>query len=241
MSALCVEHIDMIFGEGPTATQVLFGVSAKIERGEFVALMGPSGSGKSTFLSIAGTLLSPSRGQISIAGTDTKGLSEGELGTLRNRHLGFVFQFHHLLPDFSAIDNVLMPVYGHQHRIDKKGLARAEGLLFRVGLLDRRDSRASELSGGQKQRVAVARALIMKPDLVLADEPTGNLDRNSSNEVMQLLEQLSQEEGTAFLISTHDRSIADRCSRVLVMEDGRFSEGNEQARDGGSQIPQRAW
>jgi len=223
-SAISVEHVDMIFGDGPTATQVLFDVNARIERGEFVALMGPSGSGKSTFLSIAGTLLSPSSGQIRIAGIDTKGLSEGELGTLRNRHLGFVFQFHHLLPDFTAIDNVLMPAYGNQHRIDDNSRARAEGLLDRVGLLDRKDSRASELSGGQKQRIAVARALIMKPDLVLADEPTGNLDRGSSNEVMELLEQLSQEEGTAFLISTHDRSIADRCSRVLTMEDGRFSD-----------------
>lgn len=221
--ALEAKHIDKVFGDESTAIQVLFEVSATIECGEFVALMGPSGSGKSTFLSIAGTLLSPSRGEVCIAGIATTGLSQEELGRLRNRHLGFVFQFHHLLPDFSAIDNVLMPVYGQQHHIDRISRTRAEGLLERVGLLERKDSRASELSGGQKQRVAVARALIMKPDLVLADEPTGNLDRASSNEVMALLEQLSQEEGTAFLISTHDRSIADRCRRILLMEDGRFT------------------
>ncbi len=220
--ALKAEHIDKVFGEGATTTQVLFDVSATIERGEFVALMGPSGSGKSTFLSIAGTLLSPTRGEVQIAGITTQGLSQDKLGGLRNRHLGFVFQFHHLLPDFTAIENVLMPAYGNQHQIDRASRTRAEGLLDRVGLLDRKGSRASELSGGQKQRVAVARALIMQPDLVLADEPTGNLDRSSSNEVMDLLEQLSREEGTAFLISTHDRSIAERCSRTLQMEDGRF-------------------
>jgi len=222
--ALEVAHVDKLFGQGATATQVLFDVSANIEGGEFVALMGPSGSGKSTFLSIAGTLLSPTRGEISIAGIATQGLSQQALGRLRNRHLGFVFQFHHLLPDFSAIDNVLMPVYGAQRRIDRASRIRAEGLLDRVGLLDRKDSRASELSGGQKQRVAVARALIMKPALVLADEPTGNLDRKASDEVMQLLEQLSREEAIAFLVSTHDQRIADRCSRKLLMEDGRFTD-----------------
>ena len=226
MTALDVQHVDKVFGEGATQAQVLFDVSATIEGADFVALMGPSGSGKSTFLSIAGTLLSPTRGEVSIAGIATKDLAQTELARVRNRHLGFVFQFHHLLPDFTAIDNVLMPVYGNQHQIDRASRTRAQGLLERVGLLDRADSRASDLSGGQKQRVAVARALIMKPDLVLADEPTGNLDSASSNEVMELLQQLSKEEGTAFLISTHDRNIADRCSRVLLMEDGRFKSGD---------------
>lgn len=222
MTALTVLHVDKVFGTGESASQVLFDVSATVERGEFVGLMGPSGCGKSTFLSIAGTLLSPTRGEVIIADTPATGRSASALSTLRNQHLGFVFQFHHLLPDFSAIDNVLMPVYGTHSRISAEYRARAQGLLERVGLSARSASLASQLSGGQKQRVAVARALIMQPDLVLADEPTGNLDRAASNEVMGLLGSLSKEEGTAFLISTHDRDIAARCSRVLAMQDGRF-------------------
>jgi lipoprotein-releasing system ATP-binding protein len=139
---------------------------------------------------------------------------------MRNRHLGFVFQFHHLLEDFTALENVLMPVYGAHGRVDVGWHRRGRALLERVGLADRMSFRASKLSGGQKQRVAVARALVMKPELVLADEPTGNLDRASSDEVMRLLRGLSREDGTAFLISTHDESIAQRCDRILSMQDG---------------------
>ncbi len=215
--------IVMTFGEGESATQVLRGVSAKLVRGEFVALVGPSGSGKSTFLSIAGTLLTPTSGALRIAGDDVIGLRERALSLVRNQHLGFVFQAHHLLEDFSALENVLMPGYGAHPRIEAKLGDRARGLLERVGLADRMGFRTSKLSGGQKQRVAVARALVMNPELVLADEPTGNLDRQSSDEVLLLLRELSRDEGTAFLISTHDESIARRCDRVLTMEDGRLS------------------
>lgn len=218
------EDIVKTFGEGETATRVLRGVSTQIRRGEFVALVGPSGSGKSTFLSIAGTLLTPSGGSLRIAGDNVLGLHEKELAEVRNRHLGFVFQFHHLLEDFSALENVLMPVYGAHARLGVTFVERARALLERVGLSDRMEFRTAKLSGGQKQRVAVARALIMKPEIVLADEPTGNLDRKSSDEVLLLLRELSRDEGTAFFISTHDESIAQRCDRILTMEDGELSD-----------------
>lgn len=222
MSVLEATDIVKTFGEGEAATRVLRGVSATLERGEFVALVGPSGAGKSTFLSIAGTLLTPSGGSLRIAGASVLGLRERALSKVRNRHLGFVFQFHHLLEDFSALENVVMPVYGAHRWVDAVSLERARQLLDRVGLSHRMTFRTSKLSGGQKQRVAVARALIMKPELVLADEPTGNLDRVSSDEVIALLRELSHDEGTAFLISTHDESIALRCDRTLTMEDGRW-------------------
>jgi len=224
-SVLVATDIVKTFGEGEWATLVLRGVSATIERGEFVALVGPSGSGKSTFLSVAGTLLTPTSGTLAIAGKSALGLGEEELSQLRNKHLGFVFQFHHLLEDFTALENVLMPVYGAQAWIDAKFSERARTLLERVGLSHRMEFRTSKLSGGQKQRVAVARALMMKPDLVLADEPTGNLDRASSDDVIRLLRELSRDEGTAFLISTHDESIARHCDRILAMEDGLLRAG----------------
>jgi lipoprotein-releasing system ATP-binding protein len=224
MSVLEAASIVKIFGEGEAATVVLRGVSANVARGEFVALVGPSGSGKSTFLSIAGTLLTPTRGTLRIAGEDALGLHEHALSQLRNRHLGFVFQFHHLLEDFTALENVLMPVYGAQPRIDAAQRQRAMTLLQRVGLSHRMTFRTAKLSGGQKQRVAVARALVMKPELVLADEPTGNLDRASSDDVMELLRELSRDEGTAFLISTHDPSIARGCDRILSMRDGLITD-----------------
>jgi lipoprotein-releasing system ATP-binding protein len=220
MSVLEATDIQKTFGEGEAATIVLRGISARVEKGECVALVGPSGSGKSTFLSIVGTLLTPSAGTLRIAGDDVLGLHESALSQVRNRHLGFVFQFHHLLEDFTALENVLMPVYGAHAWIDTVSVERARGLLARVGLSNRASSRASKLSGGQKQRVAVARSLMMRPELVLADEPTGNLDRANSDDVMRLLRELSRDEGTAFLISTHDESIAMRCDRVLSLVDG---------------------
>ena len=224
MSVLEATDIVKTFGEGTAATRVLRGVSAMVERGEFVALVGPSGAGKSTFLSIAGTLLTPSSGSLRIAGASVLGLGERALSEVRNRHLGFVFQFHHLLEDFTALENVVMPVYGAHPWVDQVSLDRARQLLDRVGLSHRMTFRTSKLSGGQKQRVAVARALIMKPELVLADEPTGNLDRASSDDVIALLRELSHDEGTAFLISTHDESIARRCDRILTMQDGRLRD-----------------
>ena len=227
MNVLEATDIVQVFGDGETATTVLRGVSASVAAGELVALVGPSGSGKSTFLSIAGTLLTPTAGALRIAGRPALGLHEHAVCALRNRDLGFVFQFHHLLEDFTAFENVVMPIHGARVRIDAAWRARAHGLLARVGLADRMSYRASKLSGGQKQRVAVARALIMNPELVLADEPTGNLDRASSDHVMGLLRELSREEDTAVFISTHDESIAQRCDRILSMQDGRLVEPSQ--------------
>lgn len=226
MSALVATAIVKTFGTGEAETRVLRGISMTIADGEFVALVGPSGSGKSTFLSIAGTLLTPTSGTLDVANVTALGLPERDLAQLRNRHLGFVFQFHHLLADFTALENVLMPVYGARARIDAASRARAHMLLDRVGLATRISFRPAALSGGQRQRVAVARAMIMKPELVLADEPTGNLDRASSNEVIALLREISRDERTAFLLSTHDETIARRCDRIVTMEDGRIILGS---------------
>jgi lipoprotein-releasing system ATP-binding protein len=226
MTALRTENVHMRFGEGESETHVLDDISVTVEDGAFLALMGPSGSGKSTLLSVAGTLLSPSEGKVFVAGMETTRLGQAELAALRNRNVGFVFQFHHLLPDFTALENVLMPVYGRQQRIDRASRERARELLVRVGLQERLDFAASALSGGQKQRVAVARALIMKPALILADEPTGNLDRASSNSVLGLMRELSREEEIAFLVSTHDEAIARACDRTILLDDGRLVSEN---------------
>ncbi len=211
------------FVDGDVETRVLKGVDFEIQAGEFVALMGPSGSGKSTLLSILGTLLRPTSGEIEIQGVATSAMDDAALTRYRNRTLGFVFQAHHLLPDFSALENVLFPSYAREGRETPPAVARATDLLRRVGLGDRLSYRATKLSGGQKQRVAVARALMMKPRLVLADEPTGNLDLENSNALMRLLRELAASEHTAFLISSHDQSIADRCDRISHIVDGRIA------------------
>jgi lipoprotein-releasing system ATP-binding protein len=212
------------FDDGEVETRVLKGVDLEIGRGEFVALMGPSGSGKSTLLSILGTLLRPTGGEVEVAGFPTSHLSEREITGLRNRHIGFVFQFHHLLPDFTALENVLFPTYAQFGGERPESRERASELLARVGLADRAGYRSTKLSGGQKQRVAVARAIVNRPDIVLADEPTGNLDRESSAQVMALLRDVRDEEGTSFLISTHDPEVAAACDRVIHMVDGRIRE-----------------
>ncbi len=212
------------FHDGELETQVLKGIDFAIQPSEFVALMGPSGSGKSTLLSILGTLLRPTSGEVEILGVATSSMDDDELTRYRNRTLGFVFQAHHLLPDFTALENVLFPSYACFGSETAESVARASALLARVGLTDRARYRATKLSGGQKQRVAAARALMMKPRLVLADEPTGNLDLESSNELMRLLRELAESERTAFLISTHDQSIADRCDRIVHIVDGRIAD-----------------
>ncbi len=209
------------FTDGEFETPVLKGIDLALERGEFVALMGPSGSGKSTLLAILGTLLRPTAGAVEIAGRDTTGLSESELTRFRNRHLGFVFQMHHLLPDFSALENVLFPSLPQGGASRPGVMERALEELERVGLQDRLHYRPAALSGGQKQRVAVARALMNRPDVVLADEPTGNLDRESSASVMGLMRELCRAEGMTFLISTHDAEVATACDRIIRLVDGR--------------------
>ncbi len=219
---LRARQIVKTFHDGELDTQVLKGIDLEIAAGDFLALMGPSGSGKSTLMAILGTLLRPTSGTLEVAGKSTHEVADAALTGFRNRHLGFVFQFHHLLPDFTARENVMFPALAHHGRETAQARQRATALLQRVGLGHRLDYKASKLSGGQKQRVALARAVMMKPELVLADEPTGNLDRETAGEVMALLQEMRASEGTAFLISTHDPQIAARCDRVIQIVDGRI-------------------
>jgi lipoprotein-releasing system ATP-binding protein len=222
MSLLIASDIVKTFLNGEEETKVLKGVDLTLETGEMVALEGPSGSGKSTLLSVLGLLLTPTSGSLELADETVTGLSERSISQVRNSKLGFVFQFHHLLPDFSALENVAFPAAAPAGGISKDMRERAKMLLDRVGLADRRDFRPSRLSGGQKQRVAIARALMNKPLLVLADEPTGNLDRESSDQVLALMREINASEGTTFLICTHDHSVAERCDRRIYMLDGKI-------------------
>jgi len=224
MTALLqIDDLRKVYRNGEVTTQVLRGLSFEINAGEFVALLGPSGSGKSTLLSILGTLLRPTSGTFTMLGRDLVAASDAELTAFRNQYIGFVFQYHHLLPDFTALENVMFPASTQTRRETPKAAARAAMLLKRVGLADRMNYKATRLSGGQKQRVAVARALMNRPALVLADEPTGNLDRESAEQVMQLLAEINAESGTTFLISTHDADIARRCQRRITVVDGRLA------------------
>ena len=218
---LLVEDLVKTFEEGDNAVTVLNGLTLRIERGELVALLGPSGSGKSTLLSILGTLMRPTTGRYDMLGVGLIGAADVALTEFRNRHIGFVFQAHHLLPDFTALENTMFPAATAKGRETAADRRRASELLDRVGLSERRDFLASKLSGGQKQRVAVARALMNSPELVLADEPTGNLDRENADRVMSLLTEINAADETTFLISTHDDQIAGRCRRQVRLLDGR--------------------
>jgi lipoprotein-releasing system ATP-binding protein len=211
-------------------TVALAAADLTLARGELVALVGPSGSGKSTLLNLIGLLDRPTAGQIVLAGEDTTGLDDAALTALRGRTLGFVFQYHHLLPAFTALENVMLPEWGDVGFASKDLRSRAEALLREVGLTERMGYRASALSGGQQQRVAIARALIRTPPLVLADEPTGNLDTESSNEVFRLIRRFNVEDRTTFLIVTHDPRVSERCDRVVQLVDGRIHSDRLTAR-----------
>ncbi len=202
--------------------EVLHGVSLRIDAGEFVALIGPSGSGKSTLLNIAGLLERASSGSYRIHGAETSGLSDAELTLQRRTTLGFVFQFHHLLPAFSALENVTLPALMREGRITPEQRDRARAVLTAVGLENAMNKRPGELSGGMQQRVAIARALVMQPPLVLADEPTGNLDTASSDEVFALMRRMHAELKISFLVVTHDPRLAARCDRIIELVDGRI-------------------
>ncbi len=215
------------FEMGERSLEVLHGVDLELVSGELLALVGASGAGKSTLLHVLGLLDRPTEGAVEIDGADGWGASVAARAAIRNRSIGFVFQFYHLLPELTALENVLLPAMiaesAFAYRAKRRGyVARAEGILERFGLAERLTHRPGELSGGERQRVAIARAILLDPKILLADEPTGNLDRATGESVLELLLEEQRSRGLAMILVTHDERLAERCQRVLVMEDGRI-------------------
>jgi len=215
-----LEQVTKSYGER-VVTEVLHGIDLAIAPGELAALVGPSGSGKSTLLNIMGLLDRPSSGRVQLHGVDTTTLDDDGLTAFRGRALGFVFQFHHLLPAFTALENVMLPAWSDRGRPTAAMREKAAELLRRVGLTKHADQKATDLSGGEQQRVAIARALIMDPSLILADEPTGNLDTHTADQIFGLLTECNRERGAAMLVVTHDPRLAARCDRTIELVDGR--------------------
>lgn len=216
-----LKKINKIYGT-QVKTHVLHDLDLSIAQGSFTSIIGQSGSGKSTLLNIIGTLDQPTTGEVYISGRRTDQMRKNELALLRNKTLGFIFQFHYLLPEFSALENVLMPYRIRAGRVPKEDLARAEELMDLVGLEKVKNNLATNMSGGQQQRTAIARALMNQPQIILADEPTGNLDSDTTETIYNLLREINQTLGTTFVIITHDRRIAEKTDRIIEIQDGRI-------------------
>ena len=221
MSALELKNITKVYGD-KVKTKVLNNTDLTINEGEFVSIIGQSGSGKSTLLNIMGTLSKGSSGTLYINGINVEGMNKNELADLRNSELGFIFQFHYLLPEFTVIENILMPYSISGKKVNKEILERANELIDLVGLTKVKNNMATDLSGGQQQRAAIARALINSPKIILADEPTGNLDSNTTNDIYNLLRDINKKYNTTFVIITHDNRIAEKADRVIEVLDGNI-------------------
>jgi lipoprotein-releasing system ATP-binding protein len=219
---ITLKDINKIYGS-QVKTQVLFDTNLNFEEGSFNSIIGQSGSGKSTLLNIIGTLDKPTSGEVYIAGTRTDSMNKNDLATLRNKTIGFIFQFHYLLPEFTAIENVLIPYMMNNSKPPKEIKERAEELMNLVGLYKVKDNLASNMSGGQQQRTTIARALINNPKIILADEPTGNLDSESTENIYTILKGVNEKFKTTFIIITHDRRIAEKTDRIIEIKDGRIN------------------
>lgn len=230
---LRLEKIVKDYGDGPRTVRVLHDIDLEVPAGQLLAIMGPSGSGKSTLLNVMGLLDQPSGGKLWVGDEETASLDDDARTRLRGEALGFVFQFHHLLPALSAAENVAMPLAVRAGSVSTKALDRARAALDRLSIAELRDRKPSEMSGGQRQRVAVARALVSEPSVVLADEPTGNLDTETGAEVFSEMQRLNRELGLTFVVVTHDEDLARRCDRVVTLVDGRVrSDETAQVRSG---------
>ena len=219
---LKLQNITKVYGTS-VKTQVLTDINISFKKGSFSSIIGQSGSGKSTLLNIMGTLDEPTSGKVFIDGTETSRLSKNALADIRNKKIGFVFQFHYLLPEFTAIENVLMPYRISKGSVDKGAVERAKELMEITGLAEVMNNNATKMSGGQQQRTAIARALLNNPDMILADEPTGNLDSNSTENIYNLLRDINEKFGTTFIIITHDRRIAEMADRIVEISDGKIN------------------
>ena len=217
-----LKNVNKIYGTS-VKTQVLYDINVGFEKGSFNSIIGQSGSGKSTLLNIMGTLDTPTSGDVIISGTNTAKASSKNLAKLRNKSIGFVFQFHYLLPEFTALENVLMPYRIGGGKVTNEIISKAKEYLSLVGLEKVINNNATKMSGGQQQRTAIARAILNNPDIILADEPTGNLDSDSTEKIYELLRDINQRMGTTFIIITHDRKIAEKADRIIEITDGKIN------------------